>query len=113
MFKDKYDELVYEILEKALYENEPSLKAFDKNIAVAEYTVKSKKAGCLPKISAFASYEYTGSTNDSHYVTDDNFDLYSAVGLKVNVPFWDGGAKRARIGQAVADKKNAMLLRKF
>ncbi len=93
----------------AMYAYEPSLQGLDKSIDSAEASVKSKYASFLPTISAFASMNYKGDSNENSFLKKDELDNYSAAGLKVSIPIWEGGIKEAQLSQAKADKEIAVL----
>ncbi len=106
-FQEQYMDFSYETLVNAMYAYEPYLQELSKAIDSSESNVKSKYASFLPTISAFASLNYKGDSNKSDVWSD--LDNYSAAGLKVNVPLWEGGIKEAQLNQAKAVKEIAVL----
>ena len=111
-FQNKYDDYNYDILVAAMYEYEPSLQGLGKTIKSAEEKVKSRYASFLPTLSAFGSWSYGGGSNEHIFVNNDELDNYSAAGLKVSIPIWEGGEKQAQLNQSKADKEIAVLKRK-
>ncbi|MDD5681291.1 MAG: TolC family protein [Candidatus Omnitrophica bacterium] len=107
-FQEQYADFNYETLVNAMYAYEPSLQGLAKSIDSAEANVKSKYANFLPTISAFASMNYRGDSNENSVLKRDELDSYSAAGLKVSIPIWEGGAKEAQLSQAKADKEIAV-----
>jgi len=106
-FQEQYADFNYETLVNAMYAYEPYLQELGKTIDSTEANVKSKYANFLPTISAFASMNYKGDSNKSSVW--DELDNYSAAGLKVSVPIWEGGMKEAQLNQAKAVKEIAVL----
>ncbi|MFA5089972.1 MAG: TolC family protein [Candidatus Omnitrophota bacterium] len=106
-FQEQYADFNYETLVNAMYAYEPYLQELGKTIYSTEANVKSKYANFLPTISAFASMNYRSDSNKT--TAWDELDNYSAAGLKVSIPIWEGGAKEAQLSQAKADKEIAVL----
>mgnify|MGYP000869338127 CR=1 FL=1 len=106
-FQEQYADFNYETLVNAMYAYEPYLQELGKTIDSTEANVKSKYANFLPTISAFASMNYKGDSNKSSVWSE--LDNYSAAGLKVSVPIWEGGIKEAQLSQAKAVKEIAVL----
>lgn len=111
-FQEQYTDFNYETLVSAMYAYEPSLQGLEKSIDSAEASVKSKYASFLPTISAFASMNYKGDSNENSFLKKDELDNYSAAGLKVSIPIWEGGIKEAQLSQAKANKEIAVLRKK-
>jgi outer membrane protein TolC len=111
-FQEQYADFNYETLVNAMYAYEPSLQGFGKSIDSAEANVKSKYASFLPTISAFASMNYRGDSNENSVLKRDELDNYSAAGFKVSIPIWEGGIKEAQLSQAKADKEITVLRKK-
>ncbi len=106
-FQEQYMDFNYETLVNAMYAYEPYLQELGKTIDSTEANVKSKYANFLPTISAFASMNYKSDTNKTNVLND--LDKYSAAGLKVSVPIWEGGMKEAQLKEAKAVKEIAVL----
>lgn len=111
-FQAEYADLNYKELVDAMYAHEPSLQGLGKSVDSAEANVKSKYASFLPTISAFASMDYRGDSNEHSVLKRNELDGYSAAGLKVSVPIWEGGIKEAQLSQAKADKEIAVFKKK-
>ena len=107
-FSTLYDKLDQEEIKGLLHENEPTLKALRKQIDADEDMIKLKRAGFLPTISAFATWNYRG-IGDTYDVRRDNLDHYAVAGLKVTVPIWMGGETGAQLRQVMIDKENDIL----
>ncbi|MDD5669929.1 MAG: TolC family protein, partial [Candidatus Omnitrophica bacterium] len=108
-FKPDYDELDYEVLEKALLVHEPSLKSLDKIFEASQAAVNNRRAGFFPTLSAFASLDKIGGSDQDTVPSNSNLDKYAAVGLKISVPLWEGGQKEALLGQAISERTTAQL----
>jgi len=104
-------DISYEQQVNNLYANEPSLKSLDLQIKAAEAVLDSRRADTLATVSLFANSDYNGGSNDKKYIGSDSMDPYASVGIRVNVPLWNGGEKRAIIEQAKVDKDNLRLQR--
>ncbi|MFZ2385759.1 MAG: TolC family protein [Candidatus Omnitrophota bacterium] len=111
-FAGQYADFDYASLVSLMHEREPSLKSLNKNIESAEALVKSRYAGLLPTVSAFASLSRAGGSNEHSFLRGDRMDPYTSAGLKVDIPIWEGGAKEAQLSQSQADKEIAVLRRK-
>ena len=81
-------------------------KVLAKNKELLEFQKKAYQAEYLPSLSLNANYVYSGLSNE--------FDLYkrnstanwfdaSAVGLTLNIPIFDGFARRSRVNKADVD----------
>lgn len=108
-FREHYDDFDYETLVTAMYTYEPSLQSLDKKIKSAEALVKSRYASFLPTVSAFASWNHRGGSNEDCIFSDGKLVNYSAAGLKVSAPLWEGGEKEAQLSQAKADREIAIV----
>jgi len=106
------DNFIYEQQVSKLYANQPLLKSLDAQISAAESVLSSRRADTLATVSLFASSDYNGGSNDKKYIGSDAMDPYVSAGIRVNVPLWNGGEKRAIIEQAKTDRDNLLLLRK-
>jgi outer membrane protein TolC len=107
-FNEEYPDFVRQDMALALYNNQPAIKSLEKSIKEKEALIKSKKAMLLPEVSAFATWNHKGDSNDS-YVGNDNLDDYGVAGLKVSIPIWMGGISREKLYQAKLDQEDAKL----
>lgn len=111
-FQEKYEKFNYEQLVDAMHAYEPSLKSLGKIIESTEAKVKSKFASFFPTVSAFTSWSYFGGSDVHSALTGNDVDLSSFVGLKVDIPIWEGGATQAQLSQSKADREIAILRKK-
>lgn len=79
-------------------ENRMDYKTLKQSVDLREIQVKMAKAAYVPSISGYARYGAQGLNNDFGQLWNNWFD-YSAIGLRVNVPIFDGLAKDARVKQ--------------
>jgi outer membrane protein len=107
-FNEEYPDFVRQDMALALYNNQPAIKSLEKTIKEKEALIKSKKAMLLPEVSAFATWNRKGDSND-YYVGSDNLNDYGVAGLKVSIPIWMGGIDREKLYQAKLDKEDAKL----
>lgn len=91
-----------------LNQQHPSLKALSKNIELQQQLVTMKKAEHYPQINAFLNYNNTG-TSDDFDMKRGSFEHYAILGLKVQVPIWNGGLTTAELKQARLDYDTARL----
>jgi len=108
-FSDKYEEFDYKALVIIMREREPSLKSLRVGMESADEQLKSRYAGFLPTLSAFSSLSRSGGSNQHRVLRDNEMDRYASVGLRVDIPLWEGGLKEAQLAQAQADKEIAVL----
>lgn len=108
-YKEHYDSLDYNKLEAALMLKEPSLKALAETVILKDEVIQQRKAEYLPAIFAFGSYSYKGGDN-SATIGSNNLDSYSAAGVKVSIPLFNGFETTAKLAQARIDKYNSELL---
>jgi outer membrane protein TolC len=81
---------------------------------IASLNQKVITAGYLPTVALFAQYGYSGMRNDfKDYFNDNPMNKWYAssyIGLKVNIPVFDGFQKRSKSRQAKADHVKAGLM---
>ncbi|MFA6383995.1 MAG: TolC family protein [Candidatus Omnitrophota bacterium] len=109
VFKPEYADLDYNVLEAALLGREPGLKSLGKAFEASQAAVNNKRAGFLPTLSAFANLDKSGKSNEATIPSRGSLSDYASIGLKVSVPLWEGGATKAQLGQALAERTAAQL----
>jgi outer membrane protein TolC len=65
-----------------------------------EYNVKRYKLASIPSIIGFASYQKNAQRQKLNLFGKEDWFTTALVGLKVNVPIFDGNARRARLSKA-------------
>lgn len=76
-------------------DNSPMLKMAEAGIEVARSELDVSRAGQLPRVEAFASYEYSDS--DSSGTSESSV---SQLGLRASMPLYTGGSTQAEIRQS-------------
>ena len=70
------------------------------NLKLAEYDVENNKRGYYPTVAAFAGYGYNTGRNAFGDIFGSPWFNNSNVGLSINLPIFDGFAKKYKIQQA-------------
>ncbi len=87
------------------YARRPEIQVLELGIQLNELNVKLNKSGYLPSFAAYGSYQQSAQGNN---LFDNPVWVPSAVvGLKLNVPIFDGFEKRAKINRAKLDLEEA------
>lgn len=111
-FEEDYRKRDYEELAQYLWEREPTLKMLEENISLHDSLIKVERAEYLPNISAFASWDYMGRSDQAKdwYIGKERLmDQFGVIGLQVEVPIFDCGRIREKIKQAQKEKEKAIL----
>lgn len=84
------------------WENKIEFKQFNTQLDLYDLERKNFAAGYYPTLSAFANYTYTGQSNKFIFGSESNAIWYdiAAIGLRLNVPVFDGFSKSAQIQQS-------------
>jgi len=91
----------------------PVIKALEEVILLSQQLVKAKKAEYYPNISAHASWQNKGGSND-YYVGRRNLENYSEVALSLSLPLYNGGKRKEQLSQAKVDEDISIIrLRKI
>jgi outer membrane protein TolC len=102
---DTIDEKGYTLPEASVikpdFTQQTTLSILDMQRVLNEYNVARYKAGYWPTLSAFGSYNFQGQGNDFGALgSGDNWFRFSMIGLRLNVPVFDGFRKRSLVEQA-------------
>jgi len=97
------DELI--LLKMEALNERSEIKSLEIINDVAKETVKYEKSAYWPTLSVEAMYINTEMDPESPYSNDDSMSL----GLKINVPLYDGGLKQANIKESLSKKRQARL----
>ena len=98
------------------YYQRPEYKVAEMGVQLNEMNVDLYRAGYLPSLSGFANYQY-GYQGNKLFNDENGFWVpTSLVGLKLNIPIFDGFNKRAkiqraRVGLAIAQNQKTELER--
>ncbi|MEM9821986.1 MAG: TolC family protein, partial [Bacteroidota bacterium] len=95
------EEAKEEVLAGAIdFYNRPEYKVAEYGIRLNELNIELYKSGYWPSVRALGSYQY-GYQGNQLFRGDDGFWVPTAlVGLRVNVPIFDGFEKRAKVERA-------------
>lgn len=87
------------------YSQRPEVQVVEMGIQLNELNVELNKAGYLPSLGAFLTYQQSAQGNN---LFDNPIWVPSAiVGLQLNVPIFDGFSKRSKINRAKLDLEEA------
>jgi outer membrane protein len=93
-------------LQSVAYEHRADLKSMEKQQAIADKQIRYYRSEYWPTVSLNGSYSKTEQSPSGAFVMS-NEDL--SVGLTVNFSLFDGGLKKAQVGEALARKRQADL----
>ena len=95
-------ELKSNILDSAYnYSDRKELQALTLGLKLDEFNIRRFKLSKLPTVSGTASYNKNAQrTTFDFFKGSERWFTTSFIGLKVNVPVFDGGARNARISKA-------------
>jgi outer membrane protein len=108
ILKDKLDDLRNTIVpeqNKFDYKNRVEYELLTTGITLQGYNMQAKRSGYYPTLAGFLNY--TGNvqtTGFSDMFNKSNWFQQGLIGLKVNVPLFDSGLKRAQYKQAEVDQ---------
>jgi len=103
---DPTDEHGVADLQSVAYAHRTELKSMEKQQAIAEKQVRYYRSEYWPTVSLNGSYSKTEQSPSGAFVMSDE-DL--SVGLTLNLSLFDGGLKKAQVGEALAQKRQADL----
>lgn len=90
--------------------NNTDLKQIDLQKAMLGKTLQMQKFEYLPTLSLSGVYQYTSMNNDFKFSTYQ-WNPYSMVGVKLNIPIFAGGARKHKIAQTRASIEQVQLQR--
>lgn len=98
------------------YQNKLDLTLLDQQTTLQQLNADQLRATYWPTLRAFANYNFQGQGNGFGALgKNDNWFSYSALGLSINVPIFDGFYKKSKIEQVnidmlkiVEDRKQTM-----
>jgi outer membrane protein len=82
----------------------PSVQSEGHALRAAEHAISAARAGHLPTLQANVGYSKSGSWYSGSPSDPSNAPGETVVGLTMNFPLFSGGAVRAQVRQAVADR---------
>ncbi len=99
---DKFVSYNPDVIVNDMKSKEPTLKALKTNIETFKEIAKWRKADYYPSIGLFASYMYSGNSNNALVGTNNMFHSFVA-GIAITGPIWDSFQRRSVYRQAMAD----------
>lgn len=88
------------LLEEVKYTNRTDYLLQKSKLELYQYDLKRHRFSGLPSLAAFGTAAYTYQTNTFSEMFNKPYIFYSLVGLQLNVPIFDGWARRSRVAQA-------------
>lgn len=82
------------------YADRKEYKVLQEAIRLGEYNIKRYKLSHLPTLSAFANYSKNAQRTSFDFFKGGQWFTTSMIGLRLNVPIFEGFAKRARESKA-------------
>jgi outer membrane protein TolC len=80
------------------YNDRPEYSILQTQKHLQELDFKNAKAGALPTVSLSGNYGYNGTGNNFTFSDGVGFDI-SAVSLNMNIPIFDGNARKYKMAQ--------------
>lgn len=81
------------------------LKVLEKQNDLNELDIRNYKSRYLPRVDAFFNWQTAFQSNDFKlFSNSDSWIPSSAIGLRVNVPIFDGFMKKSQIGQRLVNR---------
>jgi outer membrane protein len=94
-------ELKQGILEEAVgYDNRKEIQFLSIAKQLNEYNIKRYKLSYLPTVAAFGSFSKNAQRNQFNFFGKGDWFTTALIGLKISVPIYDGGDKRAKLNKA-------------
>lgn len=82
------------------YNDRKQLQALDLARKLNEFNIKRYKLTYIPTVSAFANYNKNAQRTKFDFFGDGRWYTTSLIGMRINIPIFDGFAKRSRIEKA-------------
>jgi len=103
-------DLQLEDLRTEVQQNNQSLEALEQRIRLAEANVDVQRAAFKPTLTGYANLNYAYLQDDASFL-QVNRVLGPNVGVRLNVPIFDGGARRIRLESATISQQQRALER--
>ena len=82
------------------YEDRKEFQLLTLTQKLQKYNIKRYQLSYLPTVSLFANYSKNAQRAKFDFLKDGSWFTTSLIGLKINVPIFDGYAKRSRVNKA-------------
>jgi outer membrane protein len=94
-------ELKNGILEETVnYNDRKDIQFLNVAKQLGEYNIRRYKLSYLPTVAAFGSFNKNAQRNEFNFFNRGEWFSTAVVGLKISVPIYDGGNKRAKMNKA-------------
>ena len=91
-------------LVEASYQNKLDLTLLDQQTTLQQLNADQLRATSWPTVRAFGNYNFQGQGNGfSELGKDQNWFSFSAIGLNVNIPIFDGFYRKSKVEQVKID----------
>lgn len=95
------DELKANLLDESYdYKNRKEFQLLTTVVKLNEYNIRRYKLSAIPTVAAFGSYQKNAQRSEFDFFKGGDWFTTSVIGLKINVPIFDGNARRARLAKA-------------
>ena len=95
------DELKANLLDEQYdYNDRKEFQLLTSAIKLNEYNVRRYKLSRIPTIAAFANYQKNAQRQKFNFFNDGQWFTSSMIGVRMNVPIFDGFARRSKIESA-------------
>lgn len=106
--KETFDVNARMIAEEFNVENRTEVKLMEKQIELLEFNKKAMISAYYPSLSMTGNLGYMGfGQKFPIFNKDANYAPYSAIGLNLSIPIFNGGSTKARVNQANVDISKA------
>ena len=82
------------------YEDREEFQLLTLTQKLQKYNIKRYKLSYLPTVSLFANYSKNAQRAKFDFLKDGSWFTTSLIGMKINVPIFDGFAKRSQVNKA-------------
>lgn len=82
------------------YADRKEFQLLELNKKMNEFNIRRYKLSYIPTLSAFANYQKNAQRQKFDFFKDGSWFTTSLIGVRLNVPIFDGFNKRAKINQA-------------
>lgn len=94
------DDATQLLLDDVQYSDRTDYMLLQTTLKLHEYDLKRHRLTAIPSLAAFGTAAYTYQTNTFDDIFNKRYIFYSLVGLRLNVPIFDGWQRRSRVTQA-------------
>jgi outer membrane protein len=97
-------ELKNGILEETInYNDRKEIQFLNVAKQLGEYNIRRYKLSYLPTVAAFGSFSKNAQRNQFNFFNNGEWFSTAVVGLKISIPIYDGGNKKAKMNKAKYD----------